>query len=155
MITVTLTFANLGAAIRALRDIPEDALLESTSPKSEAPTEAPVRKARKSSATLTVVEPADAPAPLIASPEVAPAPVAAAEPAAPEPIAEAPATEPAVSTISYADLQKAVLKLYGKDRALATSVAVGLGFDTFKVMPADVWPLALAAVNEKLAELED
>ena len=154
MITVTLTFANLGAAIRALRDIPEDALLESTSPKSEAPTEAPVRKARKST-TLTVVEPADAPAPTTASPEEAPAPVAAAEPAAPEPIAEAPATEPAVSTISYADLQKAVLKLYGKDRALATSVAVGLGFDTFKVMPADVWPLALAAVNEKLAEMED
>lgn len=150
MITVTLKFANLGAAIRALRDIPEDALLESTSPKSEAPTEAPVRKARKST-TLTVVEPADAPAPTTASPEEVPAPVAAAEPAAPDPIAEAPAP----ATISYADLQKAVLKLYGKDRALATSVAVGLGFDTFKVMPADVWPLALAAVNEKLAELED
>lgn len=151
MITVTLTFANLGAAIRALRDIPEDALLESTSPKSEAPTEAPVRKARKSSATLTVVEPADAPAPTTASPEEVPAPVAAAEPAAPDPIAEAPAP----ATINYADLQKAVLKLYSKDRALATSVAVGLGYDNFKVMPSELWSDALAAVNEKLAELED
>lgn len=150
MITVTLTFANLGAAIRALRDIPEDALLEPLSPKSEAPAEAPVRKARKST-TLTVVEPADAPAPTTASPEEVPAQVAAAEPAAPDPIAEAPAP----ATINYADLQKAVLKLYSKDRALATSVAVGLGYDNFKVMPSELWSDALAAVNEKLAELED
>ena len=61
--------------------------------------------------------------------------------------APAPTAEPA---INYADLQKAVLKLYAIDKAAAADIAKGMGYDSFKVMPADRWAEALAQVNEAI-----
>ncbi len=52
--------------------------------------------------------------------------------------------------VAYADLQKAVLQLYKLDKAKAAAIATGMGFESFKVMPAERWAEALATVNAAL-----
>ncbi len=81
----------------------------------------------------------------------------------PKPESKQPAAEPTApattdaqpaSSIDYATLQKAVFALAGKSREAAAAVAASMGVKTFKELPADKWAEALAAVNDKLAELE-
>jgi hypothetical protein len=43
-----------------------------------------------------------------------------------------------------------VLQLYKLDRAKTQQIAIDMGFESFKVMPADRWAEALAAVNGAL-----
>lgn len=98
------------------------------------------------------VGPAPAPKPAKKTPAPAPALEAApTPPTAPPTEAPAPAAAPAEPEVSYADLQKAVLALYSKDRAKAAGIATDMGFASFKVMPAERWAEALAQVNAALA----
>lgn len=136
-ITVTLTFQTIDAALRALREVPESCLTDAAL---EAP--APAPKPAKKSAPAAA--PADAPVQPTAPPVEAPAP-AAAPAAAPEPAALA------APQVAYADLQKAVLALYKIDKAKAAAIAQGMGFESFKVMPAERWAEALDLVNAELA----
>ena len=73
-----------------------------------------------------------------------------------DPSADSAAAGQQASTavIDYATLQKAVSTLFGKDKEAAVAVAKGMGFDSFKVMPAEKWAEALTKVNDKIAELE-
>ena len=136
MIQITLTFTSLSAALMALREIPENTLngaLTDITPAEEVaaePAPKPVKKAKPSPAPALVAAPASA----IASPTVDPLPGVA----------------PAVS---YAELQKAVLLLAGKNRDAALALAQTMGVKTFKELDAARWPEALAAVNNKIVEL--
>lgn len=137
-ITVTLTFQTIDAALRALREVPESCLTDAPALEAPAPAPKPAKKSAPAAA------PADAPVQPTAPPVEAPAPVAAPV-AAPEPAA------PGTSQVAYADLQKAVLALYKIDKAKAAAIAQGMGFESFKVMPAERWAEALDLVNAELA----
>lgn len=137
MIQITLTFTSLSAALMALREIPENTLngaLTDITPAEEEvaaePAPKPAKKAKPSPAPALVA----APAPAIASPTVDPLPGVA----------------PAVQ---YAELQKAVLLLAGKNRDAALALAQTMGVKTFKELDAARWAEALAAVNNKIVEL--
>ena len=88
-------------------------------------------------------KPAAATAPSPRTAEVAPASVSAAP--APSPEATPPAA--AAPSVSYPDLQKAVLTLHKMDPSAAVPIAKGLGADTFKLLPESKWGDALAQVN--------
>lgn len=137
MISVTLNFPSIDAALRVLREIPENSLAGTVV--TEEPKPAP--KAPK--ASKAAAEPVAAPAQPTAQPEEAPAPAAA--PAEPE---------PAAATVDYPTLQKAVFALAGKSREDAAIVAASFGVKTFKELPQDKWGEALDAVNHRLAQLE-
>ena len=137
MIQITLTFTSLSAALMALREIPENTLngaLTDITPAEEEvaaePAPKPVKKAKPSPAPALVA----APAPPTVTPTVDPLPGVA----------------PAVS---YAELQKAVLLLAGKNRDAALALAQTMGVKTFKELDAARWPEALAAVNNTIVEL--
>ena len=137
MIQITLTFTSLSAALMALREIPENTLngaLTDITPAEEEvaaePAPKPAKKAKPSPAPALVA----APAPPTVTPTVDPLPGVA----------------PAVS---YAELQKAVLLLAGKNRDAALALAQTMGVKTFKELDAARWPEALAAVNNKIHEL--
>ena len=137
MIQITLTFTSLSAALMALREIPENTLngaLTDITPAEEEvaaePAPKPAKKAKPSPAPALVA----APAPPTVTPTVDPLPGVA----------------PAVS---YAELQKAVLLLAGKNRDAALALAQTMGVKTFKELDAARWPEALAAVNNKIVEL--
>lgn len=143
MITVTLTFTSIDAAVRALREIPESALAGAQVAAPVVKDETPDPKPTKASkASKTAAEPVVAQPQPTAKREEAQAPAAAA--AQPDP---APAVE-------YAVLQKAVFALAAKSRDAAAAVAQSFGVRTFKELPADKWADALAAVTAKLAEIE-
>lgn len=137
MIQVTLTFTSLSAALKALREIPESTLngaLTDITPAEEVAAEPLPKPAKK-------------------TPKPSPAPALAAVPAPPtaEPTVDPlPGVAPAVS---YAELQKAVLLLAGKNRDAALALASSMGVKTFKELDAARWPEALVAVNSKIAEL--
>lgn len=137
MINVTLTFSGVPELLEFFTSIgaPATAVKVET-----APTPKPKRAAP---APAPAAETEAAPAQPTATPTEAPAPVVAPAPA-PEP---APEPEP---IINYADLQKAVLALYTKDRSKAAGIATDMGFASFKVMPAERWAEALAKVNAAL-----
>ena len=139
MIQITLTFTSLSAALMALREIPENTLngaLTDITPAEEEvaaePAPKPVKKAKPS--------PAPAPA-LVAAP---------APPTVTPTVDPLPGVAPAVQ---YAELQKAVLLLAGKNRDAALALAQTMGVKTFKELDAARWPEALAAVNNKIVEL--
>jgi hypothetical protein len=144
MIQITLQFKSLDAALRALREIPENALVqagaETQQPAQvEAPAPDPKPKTRK---------PKDAPAQEAAPVQpTAPPQLGAQAPAAVEPPAP-------VVAIDYPQLQKAVFALAGKDKAAAVAIAQRFGVKTFKDLAQDKWGDAFAAVQEKLADLE-
>lgn len=143
MITVTLTFTSIDAAVRALREIPESALagaqVEAPVAKDDSPDPKPVNASR---ASKTADEP------VVAQPQ----PTAKREEATAQPAADAPAeTAPSVD---YLTLQKAVFALAAKSREAAAAVAQSFGVKTFKELPAGLWGAAYAAVTAKLAELE-
>lgn len=72
-------------------------------------------------------------------------------PTATSPAAPAPSVAPSVT---YPDLQKAVLTLHKIDATAAVPIAKSLGADTFKLLKPEQWADALAAVNAKIAELQ-
>ena len=82
---------------------------------------------------------------------------AAAGPSTPAQPAAVPATETAATqptaTVAYADLQKAVLQLHKMDSTAAVPIAQSLGADTFKLLPTEKWPEALAAVKAAIAKI--
>lgn len=138
MIQVTLTFTSLSAALRALREIPESTLNGALTDITPAEEEA---------------APEPLPKPVKKTPKPSPAPALAAVPAPPtaEPTVDPlPGVAPAVS---YAELQKAVLLLAGRNRDAALALASSMGVKTFKELDAARWPEALVAVNTKIAEL--
>lgn len=145
MITVTLTFTSIDAAVRALREIPESALAGAPVAAPVVKDEAPDPKPTKASkASKPAAEPVAAQPQTTAGREEAPVPAAAA--AQPEP---APAP-----TVEYATLQKAVFALAAKSREAAAAIAQSFGVKTFKELPAELWGAAYAAVTAKLAEIE-
>lgn len=153
MITVTLTFNTLTQAIKALREIPENLLVGADLGNEDRSTISPT--------SPTVPEPAVVPAQPIAAVEEAPAPAVvdvAPEPAAepkvkPEP-APAPKPEPKAE-FNYADLQRAVLTLYALDKVAAAAISAEMGYETFKKMPAAIWPEAHRRVLERTAEIAE
>lgn len=143
MINVTLTFSGVPELMTFFTSIQAPAsgirVEEVPAPKLEKPA------SKKTSAPAPA--PVDAPAPATAPPTVAPALAAAIaeDSLVPEPEA------PAAPQVAYADLQKAVLSLYKIDKARAAAIAQGMGFESFKVMPAERWAEALEKVNANLA----
>lgn len=144
MVQITFQFTSIAEAAALLAKLNGNELGAVVAPAAlpalEAP--APAPKPKK----------APAPSPAAAAPVDAPAP-ATAPPAEAPPPAAAPAPEPApvpAPTVAYADLQKAVLKLYAIDKASAADIAKGMGYDSFKVMPAERWGEAMAQVNEAI-----
>lgn len=140
MITITLQFTSAASAMAALAKLDGSTVVEAApAPKLDKP-------AAKKSAPAP--DPVDAPAQDTAPPAEARAPAAAP---VPEP-APAPTPAPAPAPqVAYADLQKAVLALYKVDKAKAAAIAQGMGYETFKVMPAERWAEALELVNANLA----
>lgn len=137
MITVTLTFRSIDAAVRALREIPEAALVS-------APVAAPVVKDET---------PIPKPAKTAAEPVAAQARPTAERAEGPAQAAAAASAETAAS-VDYPTLQKAVFALAAKSREAAAAIAQSFGVRTFRELPADKWADALTAVNAKLAEIE-
>lgn len=129
MISITLNFSSIEAARKVLLEIPSSALAGAPATE-EAPAPKPVKAAKPAPAPVV------APPPPTVEPEAAPAPVVA-------PVA-----------IDYPTLQKAVFALAGKSRDSAAAVAASLGVKTFKELGQEKWADALAAVSDKLAELE-
>lgn len=140
-IQVTLTFANTEEMLAYFAK-PQAAVVEAP---------APTPKPKKPAATTSTVSAAASNSAAAPSTEVAD-PKAAAVPSTP------PATPaPAASSIDYATLQKAVVGIATRGEAQRTRVlqiAADMGYKTFKEMPAEQWPAALAEVN-KLAEQLD
>lgn len=144
MLQITFQFTNMAdaAALLAQLDGHQVAGASLLNPISEAflvDRKLDPARAKKSAAPA----PADAPAQPTAEPTVAQPPAAAVADLVPDP---APAP-----TVAYADLQKAVLKLYAMDKAAASAIATEMGFASFKVMPAERWAEALAKVNAAIA----
>lgn len=147
MIQITLNFATVEAARKALNEIPESLLIGALpTPKTETvKSTVEVAKERAPKPTEAVKEaPVPAPAPAVA----APAPTAPTAEAVEEVKADA------APEIDYPTLQKAVFTLAGKSREAAKAVAEQFGVENFKSMPKEMWADAYAAVNAKIAELE-
>lgn len=142
MINVTLTFADVGELLTFFTQLggPATAVKVETAP-------AP-KPSKPASTPAPAPEPEAAPPQATAPTTAAPAPAAA--PAQPDPEPAAPAA-PETPVIDYAQLQKAVLALYTRDRAKAAGIATDMGYASFKVMPADLWAEALAKVNAAIA----
>lgn len=163
MIAITLNFKSIEAARQALLDIPSSALVGGPAPEAEveAPKPQAARKAAQAATSpATATKPAASAEKTPASDTSATTSSAAASGAsegngaAASSAQEAPAASSA-SSIDYATLQKAVFALAGKSRESAAAVASSFGVKTFKDLPADKWGDALAAVQEKIAELEN
>lgn len=143
MIQITLNFATVEAARKALNEIPESLLIGALpTPKTEVvKSTVEVVKERAPKPTKTVEE--------------APAPAPAVEPPAPTaPIAKEEVKADAAPEIDYPTLQKAVFTLAGKSRDAAKAVAEQFGVENFKSMPKEMWAKAHDAVQAKIAELE-
>ena len=155
MIQVQLQFATIAAAVAALARIDASAIVHGDA---------------VPAATITTGVSAEEKATVLGKPEKAKAePKAKATPAAATASttpAQEPATTPAASAdkVDYATLQKAVFKLVGLVKATGSDPAVevlGIARElaandsaTFKELPAEQWPVALARVQAKTLELE-
>jgi len=142
MINVTLTFSGLPELMNFFASIQAPASGVKVEPAAVEVGPAPAPKPKKAAPSPAPVEEA-APAPATAAPVEAPAPAAAVD-LTPEP------EVPGAPQVQYADLQKAVLALYKIDRAKAAAIATGMGYESFKVMPAERWAEALEQVNANL-----
>jgi hypothetical protein len=140
MINVTLTFSGLPELMNFFASIQAPASGVKVQP--AAVEVGPAPKPKKAAPSPAPVEEA-APAPATAAPAEAPVPAAAVD-LTPEP------EVPGAPQVQYADLQKAVLALYKIDRAKAAAIATGMGYESFKVMPAERWAEALEQVNANL-----
>jgi hypothetical protein len=168
VIAITLNFKSIEAARAALLDISQSALVGGPAPEAVQETK-PAPKAQKAAAAATspaTVEKAAVPETKTPASDTSPTTSSAAASGANEGNAaagpsaqEATAAQTASSgepskSVDYPVLQKAVFALAGKSREAAAAVAASMGVKTFKELPADKWGEALAAVNDKLAELE-
>lgn len=136
MIQLTLSFATMAAARKALLELPENlfenvAVVAATEEQAVA-----TAKGNKEEAKAAKKQ------------EHAPTPTTAEPAAAPEPKAE-----PSAPSVDYPTLQKAVFALAGKNREAAGAMAATFGVKTFKELDSSRWAEALAAVNAKIAEL--
>ena len=137
---VTLVFPTIGAAVAALREIPEASLLVAPAV-DQVPAVAPVVDQK----------PAAAKAPG----KPAPSPVAAAPgPSAAASAQTSPAASPAAPEVEYEALRKATVALAARNRDVAAAVVAGFGVKSFKDLASDQWPEALARVNAEMARLE-
>ena len=142
MIQVTLSFTSVAAAIAALSKIPEADAAFATTTGVSAEEKAAVVQPGKPSAAKTAPSPRTAeaapstPAPSDAAP--APAPTTTQQ------TADAP-------SVTYPDLQKAVLTLHKRNPKAAQPIAQSLGADTFKLLKPEQWAEALRLVNEAIA----
>lgn len=166
MITITLNFTSIDAAVRALREIPENSLVlgAPAAPKAAPATEAAASGQATAKAGAAQQKTAAEKTPTAPSAEAAPSAstaatgekgnVPAAEPSAPAATAASTASssEPAPS-VDYKTLQQAVFALAGKSREAAAAVAQSFGVKTFKELDPAKWADALAAVQAKTAEL--
>jgi len=159
MITVTLNFTTISAAVAVLRDIPEAAIvgqprLDVTSPPLEAAAPQPVAAAAQASSpapsprTAKAATATAAPAQSTAKPSAQQSTPAAAAPAA---ATSAPADAP----IDYSVLKAAVLKLVAISTDAAVKVNASFGVGSMKELDQSRWAEALAAVNAKIAELQE
>ncbi len=168
MIAITLNFKSIEAARQALLDIPSSSLANGPEPEAAQETKS-APKAQKAAATATspgtaakaaaseTKTPASGTSPTASSAAASGASEgnAAAEPSAQEATAAQTASSGEASkSVDYPTLQKAVFALAGKSREAAAAVASSFGVKTFKELPEGKWAEALAAVNDKLAELE-
>lgn len=144
MINVTLTFSGVPELMDFFTSIQAPASGIKVAPAAVEVGPAPAPKPAKKSSPAPAPE--AAPAPATAQPEVAPALAAAV---AEDSLVPEPAV-PAAPQVAYADLQKAVLALYKIDKAKAAAIAQGMGYESFKVMPAERWAEALEQVNANL-----
>lgn len=142
MIQVTLQFASIAAAIKALTNVPEaDAALGTTRDAAPAPAPAKPKAAEKAAAPAASAEPART----------------TEQPAAAAVKESAAADKPKADAIDYPTLQKAVFALAGKGtegRAAAGELAQSFGVKTFKDLDSAKWGEALQAVVAKTAEIE-
>jgi hypothetical protein len=168
VIAITLNFKSIEAARQALLDIPSSSLTNGPEPEAAQETK-PAPKAQKAAATATspgtaakaAASETKTPASDTSTTTSSAAASGAAEgnAAAGPSTQEAPAAQTASSgeaskSVDYPTLQKAVFALAGKSREAAAAVASSFGVKTFKELPEAKWAEALAAVNDKLAELE-
>ena len=173
MIAITLNFKSIEAARQALLDIPSTALVggpAAEQPEPEAVQETkPAPKAQKAAATATSPDTAvkaavsgkktpdsgTSPTASSAAASGASEGNAAAGPSTQEaPAAQTASSGEASKSVDYPTLQKAVFALAGKSREAAAAVAGSFGVKTFKELPEAKWADALAAVTDKLTELE-
>lgn len=133
MINVTLTFSGVPELLHFFTSIQAPASGIKVEPAAVEVTPAP-KPVKKS---LPAPVEAAAPAPATAPPAEAPPPAAAV-------------AEDSAPTVAYADLQKAVLQLYKVDKGKAAQIAQDMGYESFKVMPAERWAEALEQVNANL-----
>lgn len=158
MITVTLNFNTISAAVAALRDIPEAAIVGQPRLDVTAP---PLEAAAPQSPAAAAQASSPAPSPRTAKGATATAAPAqsTAKPSAlqstPAPAAPAAATSaPADAPLDYAVLKAAVLRLVAISTDAAVKVNAGLGVSSMRELDQARWPEALAAVNAKIAELQ-
>lgn len=162
-ITITLhnpaqlnaVLAALGTAPAPALDLPQISAQHAAADDTAGLEPAPAKKSKATS----VEKAAPAPTPRTAKAEAAAAPEKTAAASAPSAPSAANAAQASTAAVDYAELSKAVLKLMKLDSAAAAPIAKALGFETFKQMKeaenaGEVFAKALAAVNEKLAELE-
>jgi hypothetical protein len=168
VIAITLNFKSIEAARQALLDIPSSSLAGGPEPEAVQETKhAP--KAQKAAATATSPDTAAKAAASDkktsasgTSPTASSAAASGASEgnaAAGSSVQEATAAQTASSgeaskSVDYPTLQKAVFALAGKSREAAAAVAGSFGVKTFKELPEAKWADALAAVTDKLTELE-
>jgi hypothetical protein len=143
MINVTLTFSGLPELMDFFTTIQAPATGIKVQPAAVEVGPAPAPKSKKTTQ-------APAPAPVEAAAPAQPTAQPAAAPALGDAIVIPDDEPPAVPQVAYADLQKAVLQLYKLDKAKAAAIATGMGYESFKVMPAEKWAEALATVNAAL-----
>jgi hypothetical protein len=168
VIAITLNFKSIEAARQALLDIPSSALANGPEPEAVQETK-PAPKAQKAAATATspaTAVKAAAPETKTPASDTSPTASSAAASGASEgngvaapstqeaPAAQTASSDAASKSVDYPTLQKAVFALAGKSREAAAAVAGSFGVKTFKELPEAKWADALAAVTDKLAELE-
>jgi len=138
VIQVTLTFDSIDKAVAALRSLPEVDIQHASVAKAPAPKEKPASP------------PPAADKPQAASSAATPA----ADSASAKPKDDAPSQPAADEPLAYEVLQKAVFKLAAVSREAAGAVNAQFGVKSMKDLPEGKRRAALAAVQEKLAELE-
>jgi hypothetical protein len=168
VIAITLNFNSIEAARQALLEIPSTSLVDGPEPEAAQETK-PAPKAQKAAATATSPATAEKAAAsekkttaLDTSPTASSAAAsgasegnAAAGPSAQEaPAAQTASSDAGSKSVDYPTLQKAVFALAGKSREAAAAVAGSFNVKTFKELPEAKWADALAAVTDKLTELE-
>ena len=166
MIAITLNFKSIEAARQALLEIPSTSLVDGPAAEVASPKATAAPKAAQAATSPATATKAAASEKKTVASDTSPTASSAAADGASEGNAaagsstqEAPAAQTASSgeaskSVDYPTLQKAVFALAGKSREAAAAVAASMGVKTFKELDQSKWADALAAVTDKLTELE-